>query len=348
MISQIPRTQSSDATCMIVGIRTGPAAEFTHMSNLENLPCPSLHASRAADETEIVMAQRRGTPAATAEKPARTAAANSKARSKPTEKSAMPDIQSSQDQRRVAIDRVGVKDVVYPLTLRTKDGKSQTTVANINMYVALPHHQKGTHMSRFLEVLNQQTQHGPITPQQIPDVAHAIKERLNAETAFFEASFTYFVNKKAPVTGTEGLMDYRVTFECTTNGATDFLMKVSAPAASLCPCSKEISEYGAHNQRCRIEAKVRMNGVLWIEDLVTILEDAASCAVFAVLKRPDEKYVTEAAYDNPKFVEDIIRDLAVALEREKRVTSYEISSENFESIHNHNAYAMISRDKRKK
>jgi GTP cyclohydrolase I len=330
------------------GIRVSCSFEFTLMSNLENLSSTSLHTERAADETEILMAQRRGTPAV-ADKPARTTSTTaSKARNKPTEKAAMPDIQSSQDQRRVAIDRVGVKDVVYPLTLRTKDGKSQTTVATINMYVALPHHQKGTHMSRFLEVLNQQTQHGPITPQQIPDVAHAIKERLNAETAYFEASFTYFVNKKAPVTGTEGLMDYRVTFECTTNGTTDFLMKVSAPAASLCPCSKEISEYGAHNQRCRIEAKVRMDGVLWIEDLVTILEDAASCAVFAVLKRPDEKYVTEAAYDNPKFVEDIIRDLAVALEREKRVTSYEISSENFESIHNHNAYAMITRDKRKK
>lgn len=259
----------------------------------------------------------------------------------------MPDIQSSRDQRMVAIDRVGVKEVVYPLVLRQKDGGTQTTVASVNMYVALPHHQKGTHMSRFLEVLNAKTAE-PLTPQRIPEVAHAIKERLNAETAHFECSFTYFIKKPAPVTGTVGLMDYRVTFECTTNGETDFLMKVSAPAASLCPCSKEISEYGAHNQRCRIEAKVRMDGVVWIEDLVAILEQAASCPVFAVLKRPDEKFVTEAAYDNPKFVEDIIRDLAVALDHEDRVLSYEISSENFESIHNHNAYAMISRDKRSK
>jgi GTP cyclohydrolase I len=264
--------------------------------------------------------------------------------SKPVEKQLMPDIQSTKDQRNVAIDRVGVKDVVYPLRLRTRDGGEQHTVATINMYVGLPHHKKGTHMSRFLEVLNAQTAEA-LTPEQIPHVTKAIADRLDAESAHFECSFTYFVKKLAPVTGTPGLMDYKVTFECSTNGTSDFLMKVSAPAASLCPCSKEISEYGAHNQRCRIEAKVRFSGTMWIEELIEILEKAASCPVFAALKRPDEKYVTEAAYDNPKFVEDIIRDLAVALENESRVTFYEISSENFESIHNHNAYAEISRDK---
>ena len=261
------------------------------------------------------------------------------------EKTSLPDIQSTVDERMVAIDRVGVKDVVYPLVLRTREGGTQTTVATINMYVALPHHQKGTHMSRFLEVLNAQTSE-PLTPQRIPEVASAIRERLHAETAHFEAAFTYFVRKEAPVTGSPGLMDYKVTFECTSNGETDFAMKVSAPAASLCPCSKEISAYGAHNQRCRIEARVRFKGLLWIEDLVETLEKAASCPVFAVLKRPDEKFVTEAAFDNPKFVEDIIRDLAVGLQRDKRVTWYEISSENFESIHNHNAYAQITRAKK--
>jgi GTP cyclohydrolase I len=266
-------------------------------------------------------------------------------RAKPTEKRLMPDIQSTQDARNIAIDRVGVKDIVYPITLRTKDGDTQTTVATVNMYVALPHYQKGTHMSRFLEVLNAQTSE-PLTPQRIPGVTKAICDRLGAETAHFECSFTYFIKKAAPVTGAVGLMDYRVTFECTANGEVDFVMKVSAPAASLCPCSKEISEYGAHNQRCRIEAKVRFEGLLWIEDLVEVCEKASSCPVFAVLKRPDEKFVTEAAYDNPKFVEDIIRDLALALESDERIASYEISSENFESIHNHNAYAMITRDKR--
>lgn len=268
---------------------------------------------------------------------------------KPVDKQFMTDIQSSNDQRNVFIDRVGVKDVVYPLRLRTRDGGELSTVATINMYVSLPHYKKGTHMSRFLEVLNAQTAE-PLTPERIPQVTKAIADRLDAESAHFECSFTYFVKKLAPVTGTPGLMDYKVSFECTSNadgkGSSDFLMKVSAPAASLCPCSKEISEYGAHNQRCRIEARVRFDGILWIEELIDILEKAASCPVFATLKRPDEKFVTEAAYDNPKFVEDIIRDLAVALEREDRISFYEISSENFESIHNHNAYAEIRREKK--
>ena len=257
----------------------------------------------------------------------------------------MPDVQSSNDRRNIAIDRVGVKDVTYPMRLRTPDGGEQTTVAKINMYVSLPHHQKGTHMSRFLEVLNAETSE-PLTPERIPAIARAIKERLNAETAYFECSFTYFIKKLAPVTKMPGLMDYQVKFEVTTNGTEDIIMSVAAPAASLCPCSKEISKYGAHNQRCRIESKVRFTGALWIEDLVQILEKAASCPVFAVLKRPDEKYVTEHAYENPKFVEDIVRDLALALEDEPRVTWFSIDSENFESIHNHNAYAQITRDKR--
>ena len=258
---------------------------------------------------------------------------------------AMPDVQASKDHRRIAIDRVGVKDVTYPIRLRTKDGGEQTSVASINMYVALPDHQKGTHMSRFLEVLNEQTCE-PLTPDKIPGIARAICERLNAEVAHFECTLTYFIRKEAPVTKMPGLMDYKVTFECTANGTNEFMMSVAAPAASLCPCSKEISAYGAHNQRCRIEAKVKFEGMLWIEDLVEILERAASCPVYAVLKRPDEKFVTEHAYENPKFVEDIVRDLSLGLDREPRVTWYSISSENFESIHNHNAFAQITRTKR--
>ena len=263
----------------------------------------------------------------------------------PPKVAAMPDVQASSDRRNIAIDRVGVKDVVYPMRLHTPDGGEQATVATINMYVGLPHHQKGTHMSRFLEVLNEQTSE-PICPARIPEVTRAICERLNAKEAHFEASFTYFIKKLAPVTKMPGLMDYKVTFECVANGHEDFVMTVSAPATSLCPCSKEISEYGAHNQRCRVEAKVRFTGRLWIEDLVTLLEGAASNPVFAVLKRPDEKWVTEKAYENPKFVEDIVRDLAGALEADERITWYSINSENFESIHNHNAYAQITRDKR--
>lgn len=271
-----------------------------------------------------------------------------KARTSPKPQSpapdAMPDVQALRDARRVAIDRVGVKDVVYPITLATPGGGTQTTVASINMYVALPHHQKGTHMSRFLEVLNAQTGE-PLTPERIPRIARAICHRLNAEIAHFEARFKYFIRKEAPVTGQAGLMDYDVTFECTANHSEDFVMGVAAPATSLCPCSKEISAYGAHNQRCRIEAKVRFEGNLWIEELVELLERSASCPVFAVLKRPDEKWVTERAFDNPKFVEDIVRDLAVGLEAEPRISWYSINSENFESIHNHNAYAAITREK---
>ena len=257
----------------------------------------------------------------------------------------MPDVQASRDARLVAIDRVGVKDVTYPIRLRTKDGKEQTTVASINMYVALPHTQKGTHMSRFLEVLNEHAGE-PITPEDIPTITHAIKERLEAEEAHLEVGFTYFVTKFAPVTRQPGLMNYEVRFECTANGETDFILSVSAPATSLCPCSKEISEYGAHNQRCRISADIRFDGLVWIEDLVEHLESAASHPVYAVLKRPDEKYVTEKAFDNPKFVEDIVRDLSLTLDGDERIRWYRINSENFESIHSHNAYAQLTRDKR--
>jgi GTP cyclohydrolase I len=211
------------------------------------------------------------------------------------------------------------------------------------MYVALPHHQKGTHMSRFLEVLNEHSCE-PLTPERIPEITQAIRQRLDAEIAHFEATFTYFIEKHAPVTGQPSLMDYETSFICEAKpGVEDLIVGVAAPATSLCPCSKEISEYGAHNQRCRIEAKVRVDGKMWIEDIVERLEQAASHPVYAVLKRPDEKYVTEKAYENPKFVEDIVRDLAVALEDDTRIRWYEINSENFESIHSHNAYAQITR-----
>lgn len=261
-----------------------------------------------------------------------------------TDSRKLTDVQGSSDDRNVAIDRVGVKDVTYPIKLRTPDGGEQHTVAKCNMYVSLPHHQKGTHMSRFLEVLNDHAQE--IDPTDIMSICHDMRERLNAADAHLRITFTYFINKKAPITGSPGLMDYEVTFDATSNGASDFIMGVKAPATSLCPCSKTISEYGAHNQRCLIEARVRTTGMMWIEDLVNLVESAASCQVFSVLKRPDEKQVTEEAFDNPKFVEDIVRDLAITLDADDRITWYAINSENFESIHNHNAYAQIEKDKR--
>ena len=209
-------------------------------------------------------------------------------------------------------------------------------------------------MSRFLEVLNEFAgEEGgggvALTPACFPKVAAAVCERLSAQEAHVSAEFTYFIRKLAPVTKAPGLMDYRVRFESVSSGrggGEDFVMTVSAPATSLCPCSKEISQYGAHNQRCRIEASVRITERVWIEEIVAYLERAASNPVFAVLKRPDEKWVTEKAYENPKFVEDIVRDLALLLEADDRISWYSINSENFESIHNHNAYAQLTRDKR--
>ena len=265
----------------------------------------------------------------------------------PRRAAGMPDVQGKRDTRNVAIDQVGVKHIRYPITLHCPaTGGRQHTVARVNMYVGLPHHKKGTHMSRFLEVLN--THHGSLRSDQMMSVCRDMKQRLEAEEAHLELSFPYFIDKKAPVSAQTGKIDIEVTFECTSNSHDDFVMGLKVPATSLCPCSKEISRYGAHNQRCEMEAKVRFRKgqYMWIEELFDLVEQAASTQVFAVLKRPDEKFVTEAAYDNPKFVEDIVRDLALALDAEDRIVWYRVNSENFESIHNHNAYAMVEKDKR--
>ncbi len=261
---------------------------------------------------------------------------------------AMPDVQASADSRRIAIDRVGVKNITYPITLKCPaTGGEQHTVAHVNMYVGLPHYQKGTHMSRFLEVLNKH--HMELKSNEIMQVCHDVKERLEAEESHLELRFPYFIHKNAPVTGAPGMLDIEVTFQASSNAVDDFVMGIKVPATSLCPCSKEISEYGAHNQRCEMAVEVRFaeGQFMWIEELFELVEQAASSPVFAVLKRPDEKWVTERAYDHPKFVEDIVRDLAISLNGENRIVWSRVHSENFESIHNHNAYASIERDKRK-
>lgn len=265
-----------------------------------------------------------------------------------TNKQQLPDVQGSPDKRHIAIDKVGVKGIRYPISLAcAATGGTQSTVANVNMYVGLPHDQKGTHMSRFLEVLNRH--HNNLRSDQIMDICRDMKEVLDAEDAHLELEFPYFIDKQAPVSGKTGKIDVDVTFEASSNSHDDFILGMKVPATSLCPCSKEISEYGAHNQRCIMEVKVRMaeGKTMWIEDLFKLVEQAASTQVFAVLKRPDEKWVTEAAYDNPKFVEDIVRDLAGILNEQDDIVWYQVDSENFESIHNHNAYAFIERDKRK-
>ncbi len=266
-----------------------------------------------------------------------------------TPQTKMADVQAGNDDRNIAIDKVGVKHIRYPITLNCPaTGGVQHTVARVNMYVGLPHHQKGTHMSRFLEVLNKH--HEELRSDQIMEVCRDIRQRLESEEAHLELTFPYFIHKAAPITDSPGMLDIEVTFEASSSSITGkdiFLMAIKVPATSLCPCSQEISDYGAHNQRCEIEAKVRFNPgkMMWIEQLFDVVEHAASTQVFAVLKRPDEKHVTEAAYDNPKFVEDIVRDLALKLDADDRIAWYQINSENYESIHNHNAYAFIERGK---
>lgn len=262
-----------------------------------------------------------------------------------TDTTAIPDVQSSQDKRKIAINKVGIKDIRHPVQVKDRSGQVQHTVANFNMYVDLPHHFKGTHMSRFVEILNSHEQE--ITVQSLRTMLSEMTERLDAENGHIEMSFTYFVNKAAPVSGVKSLLDYEVTFYGErVNGKNTVSVKVVVPVTSLCPCSKKISEYGAHNQRSHVTVNVKTEDFIWIEDIIDIVEKEASCELYGLLKRPDEKYVTERAYDNPKFVEDMVRDVAARLNEDERVLSYVLESENFESIHNHSAYALIEHDKR--
>ncbi len=257
----------------------------------------------------------------------------------------IPDVQSSADTRRIAIDRVGIKSIRHPVRVRDRNGGVQHTVAHFNMYVHLPHNFKGTHMSRFVEILN--VHEGEISVESFEPMLRHMVERLEAQSGHVEMTFPYFVDKAAPVSGVKSLLDYEVTFVGDiVEGEYRFTMKVVVPVTSLCPCSKKISDYGAHNQRSHVTITATTGGFVWIEDLVRIAEDQASCELYGLLKRPDEKYVTERAYDNPKFVEDMVRDVATALNNDDRVLAYVVESENFESIHNHSAYALIERDKR--
>lgn len=257
---------------------------------------------------------------------------------------AMPDVQGSVDKRHIAINKVGIKDIKYPVRIKDRAGREQHTIANFNMYVNLPHNFKGTHMSRFVEILNEHEYE--ITVDSFKQMLTEMTRRLEAETGHIEMTFTYFVRKSAPVSGVTSLLDYEVTFIGEISNSTPSItVKVVVPVTSLCPCSKKISKYGAHNQRSHVTVTAKTNGFLWIEDLIDLVEKEASSELYGLLKRPDEKYVTEHAYDNPKFVEDMVRDIAVNLNRDERVASYTVESENFESIHNHSAYAMIQSDK---
>ena len=254
------------------------------------------------------------------------------------------DVQSRRDTRQIPINKVGIKDIRHPVRVRDRSMGEQHTIACFNMYVNLPHNFKGTHMSRFVEILNQHERE--ISVESFKDMLREMAERLEAESGHIEMRFPYFVNKTAPVSGVQSLMDYDVTFIGEIhNGVDDMTIKVVIPVTSLCPCSKKISDYGAHNQRSHVTVNARIKDFIWIEEIIEMVEQEASCELYGLLKRPDEKQVTERAYDNPKFVEDMVRDVAARLNSEDRISAYVVESENFESIHNHSAYALIEKNK---
>ena len=264
----------------------------------------------------------------------------------------LPDIQSNSDTRELAIGRVGVKGLRQPLRVHSVDGTVTMTIASVDMYVGLPADQKGTHMSRFIEVLER---HGrELSASAFASLFERMLERLDAPAGYIEMRFPYFLEKTAPVSGVKSLMDYDVTLrrEKVQAGApVEYWLQVLVPVTSLCPCSKEISAYGAHNQRSHVTIKVLVvepvqGGALSISQLVAVAERAASCELYGLLKRTDEKFVTERAYDNPKFVEDLVRDIALELQQDARIGAFSVESENFESIHNHSAYARIDIEKR--
>jgi GTP cyclohydrolase I len=256
----------------------------------------------------------------------------------------IPDVQGSADSRHLAINRVGIKDIHHPVVVKDRANGAQRTIARFNMYVHLPQHFKGTHMSRFVYILNNHERE--ISINSFKDMLHEMIEMLEADAGVIEMSFPYFINKTAPVSGVQSLMDYEVTLIGEiADGEIQTQIKVVVPVTSLCPCSKKISDYGAHNQRSHVTITAHVNEFVWIEELIDIVEQTASCELYGLLKRPDEKYVTEKAYDNPKFVEDMVRDVAAKLNRDKRIRKYVVESENFESIHNHSAYALIEKNK---
>jgi GTP cyclohydrolase I len=254
--------------------------------------------------------------------------------------SALTDTQSERDDRQLPIDRVGVRSLRFPLGIRDRDSAVQHTVATVSLAVDLPHHYKGTHMSRFVEVLHA---HGTeLTVATIAGMPKELIKKLHADKAHVEFRFPYFRAKKAPVSGAEGLLDYGVVFEVNADkGSSDFVLTVEVPVTTLCPCSKAISARGAHNQRGIVTLAVRFSEPVWIEDLIELVEASASAQLYSLLKRPDEKFVTEAAYDNPVFVEDLVRNVAQKVKSHPRITWFRVEAENFESIHNHNAWAMI-------
>lgn len=255
----------------------------------------------------------------------------------------LADVQNQKDSRNIYLKRVGVKGVRYPITVLDKYNGTQNTIANVNMFVDLPKDFRGTHMSRFIEILNEY--HLEINPKRIREILEKLKDSLNAQRAVIEVDFAYFLLKKAPVTGIESYLEYNCSFNAEIyDEHLDFSTSVNVPIHTLCPCSKEISKYGAHNQRAMCKVMFKGREMVWIEDIIKIVEESASAPIFTLLKRPDEKYITERAYDNPKFVEDVARDVALKLKECDKIFWYKVDVESFESIHLHNAYACVTSD----
>lgn len=257
------------------------------------------------------------------------------------------DVQNRRDRRKIEIDRVGIRNIKYPISLRDMHHKQQHTVADINMYVLLPHRHKGTHMSRFVEILTKHSRE--IDINNVSEILKKMQKAMKSSEAQLEMRFPYFVDKKAPVSKKSALMNYICTVKASLkrSGHVDVVVGVEVPVNAVCPCSKAISNYGAHNQRGIVSLKVRMKSLMWIEEMIELVEKSASSQVYALLKRSDEKYVTEKAYRNPVFVEDIVRKISVRLMKDPRVLWFHVESENMESIHNHNAYALVERNKKR-
>lgn len=259
----------------------------------------------------------------------------------------LKDVQSRRDRRRIPVQKAGIKDLEYPITVLDRENKSQHTVASVSMYVDLPHRFKGTHMSRFVEILNESQ--GRISPRNIGSILETTIRRFDSSTANLEISFPYFIEKIAPVSGAKALMNYQCRFLAhldrrPKSRRLDLIVQVKVPVATLCPCSKEISEHSAHNQRATLTIQIRSSELVWIEELIAVAETEASASLYSLLKREDEKFITERAYRRPRFAEDIARAVAARLKADKRIRWFQVESESMESIHNHNAYAMVASD----
>jgi GTP cyclohydrolase I len=263
---------------------------------------------------------------------------------KPLKLAPLTDTQAQRDERNIPIDRVGIRGLRYPMQIRDKARETQHTVATSTLTVDLPHHFKGTHMSRFVEVLSE---FGPeLHVDNIHTILRELTKRLDSECAHVDFEFPFFLEKKAPVTKALGMMDYTARFSATLEkDVIDFILTVIVPVTTLCPCSKAISVHGAHNQRGQVTFSVRFSDPIWIEDLIRLVEESASSELYSLLKRPDEKSVTERAYENPVFVEDLVRNIAMRAHSCPEILWYRVEAENFESIHNHNAYALIEKRK---